>query len=1142
VAARGRSAHGGRGERKLVTMLFADLAGYTALSETLDPEEVYGFLRPTMAELQGIVESYDGTVPQIQGDGFMAIFGVPVAHEDDAERAVRAALDVRDHVRTLNALRSGILLPEVHAGVNSGEVMVAPSSEPAGFTVIGDTVNTAARLAGLATGGHILVDETTCERTRDAIRYGPRRLRRARGKSERLPTYEALGPAERTVPTHSRVFVDRYDVLALLGRELEQTERDGRSRVLVVTGEPGIGKSRLAEELGHSLPPQRFLVGRCPPFGEHRPLSALADAVAAALGLPPGAVRGAADDAIEGAAHRIGRGHSPAALAADLRALVAPDPAVPRSERDAARAARLVLEDRARHGPVALALDDLQWADRSLIEVLTEAHRDPWPAPVLILGLSREPVPGLPSTPLPGLDADSLRALAETLLGDEGSSEAAAVPVSRANGNALFLEEMVGMLVESGAIVREGGSWRVADRGVPTEVPASIRLLIAARLDTLPAEQKELLEDASVCGTVTWDALLAEISDVIDQRAALRGLVARGLLRRNPRSSIPGVGEYEWKHSLIRDVAYRALPRAVRAERHAQIATWLRATARRGREPLGSIAYHYEQAWDLASSKTGAGPDLEVTRLAAEYLTRWAEQTFAQQARAAEPLFRRALHVTQAEGRAADPRMSARTSLGLAEARIEMGDHADAIEHATRARRFAERAGDGDLVARALLALGRSENDTGRPRRARTLLEEARQRFETAGDLRGQGWALHRLSETWGWAGLQRELEDLRRAYQLFTRARDPFGRAVVANDLAYILSVEGGPEFRRWYEQARRLVEGEGDLRSRASLLRTWGFFCYSAGRFSESIAIAEECRPIAADAGDRYAEADAMLIGALAGGHAGDAAVAASLAREAATIGHQLESVRIPALARLAIARAEVRRGRSDAATRALREARDAITSRGIRVMYGDLAETEAMLALDRGRWDDAEPAARALAAALRTEPLGLWSALPAMIRGRAALGAGRPAKALEAFDEAIPAAKAADATGTLALARSYRTQAALLAGRPAGRTPSHTASAKEDEVAAVAAETEGIAALLRDDPRVAIEALDAAVERWGNFGATAWLGRALSLRAGALRATGDRARAAASLGRARATMDEIRMPARSRAAVERPLGDQS
>jgi hypothetical protein len=351
---------------------------------------------------------------------------------------------------------------------------------------------------------------------------------------------------------------------------------------------------------------------------------------------------------------------------------------------------------------------------------------------------------------------------------------------------------------------------------------------------------------------------------------------------------------------------------------------------------------------------------------------------------------------------------------------------------------------------------------------------------------------------------------------------------------------VEGGAEFHRWYEQARRLVEGEGDLRSRASLLRTWGHFCYSAGRFTEAIGAMVACRPVAAEAGDRYTESDALLIGALAGATAGDPAVAATLAREAATIGRELGSVRIPALARLAIARAEVRNGRRDVAARALRQARDAIRSHGIRVMRGDVAETEAMVSLDRGLWDRVEPTARGLGEALSAVPMGLWTPLPALIRGRGHLGAARPADAVDALDEAIAAAKEADADGALALARAYRTQAALLAGLRAGRIPSHRSKIEEAEVAAVIAETAGVAAVLRDDPHTAVEALDVAVERWQAFGSSSWLARALSLRAAALRATGDRARAAASMGRARATMDEVGTPARGREPIEHPLGD--
>lgn len=274
-----------QGERKLVTVLFVDLTGYTALSASLDPEEAYRFLRPGILALQGVVERFGGTVPQLMGDGFMAVFGVPSTHEDDAERAVRAALKVRDHVAELNAGREGIRFPDVHAGVNSGEVMVAPSDEPSGFAVIGDTVNTASRLADLAPGGTILVDERTRNRTAHAVRYGRLSSRSAKGKAGALATYEALGAraAAPTRPASSSVFVDRRDAIERVREELRAAESSGRSRVLVVTGEPGTGKSRLAAELRRRRV-GRVLIGRCRGFGDQFPLHALAEAVGAGLG------------------------------------------------------------------------------------------------------------------------------------------------------------------------------------------------------------------------------------------------------------------------------------------------------------------------------------------------------------------------------------------------------------------------------------------------------------------------------------------------------------------------------------------------------------------------------------------------------------------------------------------------------------------------------------------------------------------------------------------------------------------------------------------------------------------------------------------------------------------------------------------
>jgi tetratricopeptide (TPR) repeat protein len=730
-----------------------------------------------------------------------------------------------------------------------------------------------------------------------------------------------------------------------------------------------------------------------------------------------------------------------------------------------------------------------------------------------------------------------MRSIAEQLLGEPGSADAVGVPLVRANGNALFLEEMVGMLVERGAVRRGDGGWQLREPAFLEEVPETIRLVIAARLDALPPDEKRLLADASVCGSTTWRSLLDEVSDVEGPGKVLRSVVDRGLLVKRPRSSIAGTTEYGWKHALIRDVAYDTVPRAVRAARHVQVAEWLRARSPKGREPIEAISWQYERAWELSRRRTGPGPSDRVAALAAEFLTRRGEEVFAQQARAAEPVFRRAMRILEASGRAADPRVAARASIGLAEVLIEMGDHAEAIEQARKARRAAERSGDGRLAARALLALGRSESDAGHLARARRLLADARGRFEREGDLRGQGWALHRLSETWGWEGFERELADLDEAYRAFARARDRFGRSVVANDLAYILSVQGGPRFHRWYRLARQLAETEGDLRSRALLLRAWGSYCYSTGNVAEAARTMEACRLVAVDAGDRYAECDALVVGALASVTLGRLDDAVSLADEAIAIGRQLGSVRIPAAARLAIAWASVRRGDPAAGAAALRAAARAIRARGLRVMHGDLAETQAMVLLDRGFWSRVPGACAELAAALEVVPMALGEPLPALIESRALLGLGRHDRAALASDEALRAARAVGADGVAALAGAVRSQARLLAGSP--ERPRRPAAATDDpETAAFLSETEGISAARRGEPAAAIAAFDRAVGHWQILGTTAWLARGFFLRGRAYLDAGDRARGAASIGRARAIADQLGMPTRERAAIDQSV----
>jgi class 3 adenylate cyclase len=650
------------GERKLVTLVFADLSGFTALASSLDPEEVYAFVRPGMAALQRIVEDHGGTVPQVMGDGFMAIFGVPTAHEDDAERAVRAALAVREHARELRRNGTGIPFPEVHAGVNSGEVMVAPSSEPAGFAVIGDAVNTASRLADLAGPGVVLVDEQTKRRTDHAIRYGPSRSYRVKGKATPIAAFEAVGvrssfPVGRATPAVSGGFVDRERELEALGQALGNVVRGRRSSVLVMTGEPGAGKTRLAAEFAKRRPDAILLTGRCTAYGRRLPLSPIAGALQELIGLTEEAPRTVADREVRRFADRVAGSRRGRQLTHGLKLLLGT--AAPHLVRhregavgQAELAARAVFEGLAREAPVIAVLDDLHWADAHLLELLSRARANPWSGPVLFLGLSRTKVleggEPLPTIQLEALPEQRLRELGRLALGPRVPMQVLRRIAARASGNPLFLEESLSMLVESGALVQRAGAWVVADPQVLDRVPATIRTLIAARLDRLPPNEKGVLQHAAVCGEATWDRLLDGLSAAADVRSELRGLVKRDLLRRRSRSRLPEAKEYVFKHMLIRDVAYESLPRRDRSSLHLQVATWLREASGLPEEPVAELAYHYEQAWQLGWGRAAETADPELARLAADYLGRWADVMLTYQPRLAEPLYRRAIDATEA--------------------------------------------------------------------------------------------------------------------------------------------------------------------------------------------------------------------------------------------------------------------------------------------------------------------------------------------------------------------------------------------------------------------------------------------------------------------------------------------------------------
>ena len=735
-----------------------------------------------MTDLRLVVEGHGGTVPQVMGDGFMAVFGVPTAHDDDAERAVRAALAMVSRAGQLASRQAAVAFPGLHVGVNTGEVMVAPSREASGFAIVGDTVNVASRLAGLAVAGQVIVGASTQALTRGSLRYGPRRLLAAKGKARPLTTFEARGIRAATIGRSGRFrspsvptspFVDRTAIVRRLFSEAAAVEAEHRSRVLVVVDEPGLGKTRLADELRSRLPGWLHLYGACHPYGQRLPLAAVAQAIATFVGIGPGLSPSIARRRLR----RVARdarmatpGSAMAGLERQLETILGLHEATVAGERpgppggaalDPRATVEPVIRALAAGRPTIVVLDDVHWADPDLQLLLEAIDLAPWSERVLFLALSR-PEPEawrrrLTTFRLGALGARDARSVIASAL--EGDVPPAVVSrlVARAAGNPLFLEESARMLVETRALVRGRTGWQVADPKAIERVPATLRLVVAARLDRLSAAAKATLQDASVAGSVTWDALLEAMASDDRGRApgslgdSLAELEGRDILRRRSGSRVPGAVELAFKHDVIRDVAYESLPRADRALRHRRIADWLQM--RVGGVAVAAVAHQYEQAWELGRLSSREGPDHDAARLASRSLRRWGDAVFALQPRLAEALYGRGLAIAAIDPAAAEGDELARLLIGRAEGLGELGRHREAIEAAEHALDLVATTGPTDH-ARLRAAGARSSEKQPRRGRGRANAHRTRpDRLRVDRRQRGHG---ARLSPAGGGATLRR--------------------------------------------------------------------------------------------------------------------------------------------------------------------------------------------------------------------------------------------------------------------------------------------------------------------------------------------------------------------------------------------------
>jgi class 3 adenylate cyclase len=594
-----------REERKIITVLFADLVGFTSRAERLDPEDIRALLAPYWQHLRDELERFGGTVEKFIGDAVMALFGAPVAHEDDPERAVRAALAIRDWVR-----ESGEDL-QVRVAVNTGEALVMLGARPGegeGMAA-GDVVNTAARLQTAAPVNGVLVGEATYRATRQAIEFAAHEPVTAKGKSDPLPVWEAVEARARATieVSSSSSLVGRDGELELLVGALQRARRDRQPQLVTVAGVPGIGKSRLVAELYAAVDAEEELIawrrGRSLPYGEDVSFWALGEIVKAELGVFE-------SDAAEETAAKLARALAELVEEKGEREWIgrhlAPLVGLPAEELDASEspaAWRRWLELLAERRPLVLVFEDLQWGDDELLGFVEELVDWIAGVPLLVVCTARpelyERRPGwaggkrnaLAISLGPLADADTARVLAAALDQALLPAETQVALLERAGGNPLYAEQYARMLAEGAE---------------PEALPETVQGIVAARLDLLPREEKSLLQEAAVLGRAFWPGAVGADDEQV------RGLVRKEFIRRERRSSIAGETEYSFAHALVRDVAYGQIPRAARAEKHRRAAEWIASLpADRAVDRSALLAHHYAAALELAQA---AGLDLSDLR------------------------------------------------------------------------------------------------------------------------------------------------------------------------------------------------------------------------------------------------------------------------------------------------------------------------------------------------------------------------------------------------------------------------------------------------------------------------------------------------------------------------------------------------
>jgi class 3 adenylate cyclase/tetratricopeptide (TPR) repeat protein len=813
-----------REERKIVSILFVDLVGFTTRSDRADPEDVRDLLQLYHSLVRTEAERFGGTVEKFIGDAIMAVFGAPLAHTDDPERAVRAGLRALQAIEELNRQRPGLGLT-ARAAVNTGEAVVAMGSgyERGEALALGDVVNTASRLQVSAPPGRLVVGVETYRSTRDTIRYEEVGPLGVKGKRDPVAAWLALEPvavpAERTM--RKTPLVGREREFGLLQSVWEGAIRENRPHLVTVIGPPGIGKSRLSREFAMLVEHAggRAIRGRCLPYDTRDVYGAFAEQVKQVAGLFEQERPETARAKLAAAVSRMFPEAEQSEITRCMSLMLGLGLDSPVDEQVLLLfSARRLVERLGIEQPTLLVFEDIHWADAGqldLIEYLAVHVRE---TPVVLLALARPEL-------LDGRPAWGSRARAQTtisldpvsekeaatlvghLLGEDLPPRAIGRLVEVAGGNPLFLEELTAGLLEG------------VDLG--NELPTTVRAAIAARVDALPPEHRTVLLSASVVGKVFWRGPLRALgrTEAIDQ--VLDALETRDLIRRDPTSRLGGDIEFSFKHMLIRDVCYSTLPRAERRAAHESVARYIeQATGGKDRELAWLLAHHWEAAGDVAR--------------AIDYLLLAAERT--QEAMAQSETVG-LLERAEALATHDDTKTRIQLLLALARVRFEDFDRA-AIDLEALMPKV-----KGRDELNALLGLARCYHWTERTADVLNIARRALELAEGLGVTEFVGPAMARLSQGHAMRG---EEGDLDRAIQLGERAMEVWVPGVRLEDMAeheHLLADQHywTGHYGRALELSRAARDQAVDPSSAEALLRGGGMeglLLTSIGRYEQALA----------------------------------------------------------------------------------------------------------------------------------------------------------------------------------------------------------------------------------------------------------------------------------------------------------------